>query len=137
MRFLLTSLSAAMVLGPWRLAAVEPVDYGRGVKPLLKQRCYACHGALKQKSGLRLDTGEAIRRGAEDEPVIDPAAPDSSELLKRVTSADPEERMPPKGEGEALSADEVSRLRAWIAQGATSPADEKPEPDPLEHWAFK
>ena len=45
--------------GAW---AAAPVDYARQVKPILKQRCYACHAALKQKAGLRLDTGAAIRR---------------------------------------------------------------------------
>jgi len=45
--------------------AAEPVDYLRDVKPILAKRCYACHGPFQQKSGLRLDTGEAIRGGGE------------------------------------------------------------------------
>ena len=55
---------AALVLfvaGPVRGAA----DYERDIKPLLRGRCYACHGALKQKSGLRLDTVELMLKGGE------------------------------------------------------------------------
>src|SRR6185503_18422789 len=44
-------------------SGVASIDYAREIKPLLRDRCYACHGALKQKAGLRLDTGAAIRRG--------------------------------------------------------------------------
>jgi mono/diheme cytochrome c family protein len=138
MRILLASLTSAMTLGAGASKAVtEEVDYLRQVKPILKQRCYACHGALKQKAGLRLDTGEAIRRGGEGGAIVNVQEPGASELLARLTSSDPDERMPPKGEGEALSPDEIARLRTWIAHGASSPADEKPEPDPRDHWAFK
>ena len=45
--------------------AAEPVDYERDIKPVLKARCYACHGALKQEAGLRLDTGMLIRQGGD------------------------------------------------------------------------
>ena len=114
---------------------MKAVDYLREIKPLLKERCYACHGALKQKAELRLDTGEAIRRGGKDQPVVLANDVEKSSLLRRVTSTDLDERMPP--EGEALKPDEIARLRSWIAQGAPSPADEKPEPDPREHWAFR
>ena len=55
---------SAVVLGAHLgVGAAESADYLREIKPLLKARCYACHGALKQKSDLRLDTGESIRRG--------------------------------------------------------------------------
>jgi Planctomycete cytochrome C len=41
------------------------VDYATQIKPLLKQKCYACHGALKQKAGLRLDTVQLLMKGGE------------------------------------------------------------------------
>ena len=50
--------------------AQTPVEYVRDVKPILKERCYACHGALKQESGLRLDTGNAIRQGGDGGSIV-------------------------------------------------------------------
>ena len=113
----------------------ESVDYSREVKPVLARRCYSCHGAGKQKAGLRLDTGASIRRGSGDGAVLHPDAVETSPLLRRLRSADKDERMPP--EGAPLSADEIRKIEQWIRQGAPSPADEQPEPDPKEHWAFK
>ena len=49
-------------------AAEDAIDYLRDVKPLLQTRCYACHGALKQQSGLRLDTAASILQGGESGP---------------------------------------------------------------------
>jgi hypothetical protein len=112
-------------------AWAEP-DYAKDIKPLLKTRCYACHGALKQKSGLRLDTVALMRKGGESGSVIDPAA---AILLDRVTATDKDERMPP--EGAALSAEEIAKLKAWIVAGAHGPSDEKPEEDPRKHWAYQ
>jgi hypothetical protein len=116
-------------------ALTAPVDYGSDVKPILERRCYACHGAFKQEAGLRLDTGAAIRQGAESGPVVMAGNPDESVLLARISAADEAERMPP--EGEPLAADEIGKLRAWIEQGAQSPADEQPQADPRGHWSFQ
>ena len=52
--------------------AQTPVDYLRDIKPILKARCYACHGALKQESGLRLDTGRSIRQGGDSGAAVMP-----------------------------------------------------------------
>src|SRR5262245_44575373 len=113
----------------------QPVDYLTEIKPLLKQRCYSCHGALKQKVELRLDTTEFIRKGSKHGPVVKTNSVNESPLLERVTSKDADERMPP--EGEPLSAEQIEKLRRWIAAGTPAPAQEKPEPDPREHWAFR
>jgi hypothetical protein len=120
--------SASMAADP------TPPDYARQIKPLLKGRCYACHGALEHKAGLRLDTGVSIRRGGDGGAAVEPGRPDESLLIDRVTATDPELRMPP--EGAPLAAEQVEALRAWINQGAPSPADEAPEVDPRRHWAF-
>ena len=72
-------------------------DYLRDIKPVLKARCYACHGALKQKAGLRLDTAANIRKGAKGEAIVTPGKPADSELVYRVTAMDLDERMPPEG----------------------------------------
>jgi mono/diheme cytochrome c family protein len=116
--------------------AAEPVDYLREVKPIFQRHCYACHGALKQKSGLRLDTAAAIRKGSEAGAVIEAGKPDESRLIELVSSAD-DDRMPPKEQGTPLSAEEIETLRRWIAQGATGPDDEKPQADPREHWSYR
>ncbi len=48
------------------------VDYAREVKPLLAVRCTSCHGAIRQKAGLRLDTAALIRRGGDSGPAVEP-----------------------------------------------------------------
>jgi hypothetical protein len=113
----------------------EPVDYVRQVKPILKQRCYACHGALKRKAGLRLDTAASLRRGGDGGPAIEVGRGAESLLIDRVAEEDAKLRMPP--EGPPLSAEQVAILRAWIDQGVNAPADERPEEDPRRHWAFR
>lgn len=110
-------------------------DYEQTIKPLLAQRCYACHGVLKQEANLRLDTGAAIRQGGDSGPAVVPESADASEILKRITSTELDQRMPP--EGEPLTAMQVAAIKSWILAGAVSPADEKPEADPAEHWAFR
>ena len=111
------------------------VDYLREIKPVFEKRCFACHGALKQEGGLRLDTGALLRKGGDSGPAAEPGKPDASVLIKRVSDPDSATRMPP--EGEALSAEQIELLQAWINQGAVSPTDERPEPDPTDHWAFR
>ncbi|HTN76101.1 MAG TPA: PSD1 and planctomycete cytochrome C domain-containing protein [Pirellulaceae bacterium] len=118
-------------------AQAEPVDYERDVKPILKARCYACHGGLQQKAGLRLDTAVSVLRGGESGSIVDKSEPAKSLLLTRVATSEIEERMPPEFEGEALSAEQIAVLRAWIEAGASAPQNEKPEADPREHWAFR
>jgi len=113
------------------------IDYERTIKPLLKGRCYACHGALKQEGELRLDTADAIRKGGESGPALVPGQPDRSLILERVVSKDETEAMPPKHEGERLNADQVASLREWVREGADGMKDEKPEMNPREHWAFR
>ncbi|HJT31404.1 MAG TPA: PSD1 and planctomycete cytochrome C domain-containing protein [Pirellulales bacterium] len=111
------------------------VDYLRQVKPILRQRCYACHGALKQESELRLDTGDFIRRGGAEGKIIEPGKPAASRLIERVSATDPAERMPP--EGAPLLPSEIAAIAAWIASGAATPDHEKPQHDPAAHWAFR
>ena len=94
-------------------------DYLRDIKPVLKARCYACHGALKQKAGLRVDTAANIRKGAKGGAIVAPGNPTDSELLYRLTTKDLADRMPP--EGAALKVDEIAAIKEWIAAGAPVP----------------
>jgi len=113
------------------------VDYVTNIKPLLRERCYTCHGALKQKAALRLDTVAGMAKGGESGPVFRPGDAGASRLVQRIEARDSADRMPPEHEGEMLSPEQVARVRAWIDAGAEGPADEVPESDPKEHWAFR
>jgi hypothetical protein len=106
-------------------------DYLKEIKPVLKERCYSCHGTLKQKADLRLDTA-AEMIGVK---VIIPGAVDESELFLRITSEDDDERMPP--EGHALTESQIAAVRDWIKAGAPHPENEVAEDDPRSHWSFQ
>ncbi len=138
-RSLALIFSIAMVLyATLPLLAEEPIDYLEQIKPILQARCYACHGALKQEAGLRLDTASLAKKGGESGPAVVPGdLIDSSTLLKRIAAANGDERMPPLQEGEPLTTEQVAVIRRWIADGAKAPADEQPEADPNSHWAFQ
>jgi hypothetical protein len=114
-------------------AGAAEVDYLKDIKPLLQERCYACHGGLKQKAGLRVDTVALMKKGGDEGNAV---AQDHALILQRVMTADLDERMPPEGEGAAFNDEQIALLKAWIAAGAPGPADEKPESDPQEHWAY-
>ncbi len=123
--------SFVLLLVPLFARGAEPVDYRKDVRPLLQERCYACHGALAQKGKLRVDSGASMR----DRGVIAPGKPGESELLTRLSSADDKQRMPP--EGHPLKPAQIATIRLWIEQGAKVPADDKPEADPRDHWSFR
>ncbi|MBI5760109.1 MAG: DUF1553 domain-containing protein [Planctomycetales bacterium] len=131
----LIEILVCVALLPATARAAEPIDYAKRVKPILAARCYACHGALKQKAGLRLDTGLSIRRGGDSGPAVKPMDIDGSLLIERVTATDLAERMPP--EGEPLTGEQIQILKAWVRDGAMSPEDERPEENPRDHWAFR
>ncbi|HIE96271.1 MAG TPA: DUF1553 domain-containing protein [Fuerstia sp.] len=111
------------------------VDYLRDIKPVLKAKCYSCHGAIRQEANLRLDTVEFMRTGGDTGPAVKIGDELHSDLLFRVTATDEPERMPP--EGEPLSLEQIARFRVWLAGGATAPADEQPQANPKTHWAFQ
>ncbi len=124
-------LVAATLLVPAIGRAADPVDYRKDVKPVLQERCYACHGALAQKAKLRVDSGAHLLKGG----VVVPGKPGASELVSRVSSDDEATRMPP--EGHALKPEQIAKIKLWIEQGAKVPADDAPEPDPRDHWSFR
>jgi hypothetical protein len=121
----------------WLLATTLPgvaVDYEKEIRPLLKERCYSCHGALKQKGDLRLDTVAAMRKGGDGGDIL---AGGHALLVERLTTTDKDDRMPPEGEGSMLNDEQVAKIRAWIAEGAKAPANDRAEPDPRTHWAYQ
>ncbi|MCA9083989.1 MAG: DUF1549 domain-containing protein, partial [Planctomycetaceae bacterium] len=124
-----------LALSVSRSVCAEDADYLRDIKPLLKSKCYGCHGALKQEGGLRLDTVHLMRSGGDSGPAIDAANVTNSALLQRVMSAEDGERMPP--DGEPLTTEQIALVRSWLAAGGHAPANEQPQASPEAHWAFQ
>src|SRR6187455_1698589 len=88
----------------------EDVDYSKQIKPLLTERCYSCHGALKQKNDLRLDTVAAMFKGGKNGPAIVRNDPDKSAIIQRVSATDLDERMPPEHEGLPFTSTQIQLL---------------------------
>lgn len=109
----------------------DQIDFNYDVKPILSDKCYACHGPdqKKQKAGLRLDTeagAYAALKDAKSEHAIVPEDLSASVAYFRMVSDDPEKKMPPPNSNLKLSAKEIAILARWIEQGA------KYKP----HWSF-
>ena len=113
--------------------------YESKVRPILEDHCFDCHGEDKQKNKLRLDTAVGILRGGESgEPLLVRGVSAESYIIKRVTSVNAKEVMPPKGE--RLTAEQVATLRAWIDAGAKMPGEEAAAASlrlKTEHWSFQ
>lgn len=92
------------------------VDFDHQVVPIFKKHCVECHGGDKKKGGLSLNDGAGLMAGSENGPVVKPGDGAGSPMLERVTTDDPDDRMPPKGD--RLTADEIAVLRTWIDEGA-------------------
>ncbi|MEZ6065893.1 MAG: DUF1553 domain-containing protein [Planctomycetaceae bacterium] len=123
--------ATAALAGPLR-GAEPPVDFTYDVRPILSNKCFACHGPDDENrqggvEGLRLDSREgAIADLGDGGQAVVPAHPEQSRLLERVTADDADLRMPPADFGTALSPAEVDILRRWIAQGAAY----------APHWSY-
>ncbi len=95
----------------------QTIDFNTQVKPILNKKCIACHGGVKQQGGFSvLFREEALQKTESGKYAIVPGKPGQSEMIKRITNTDPEERMPYKHE--PLSGEEISILKKWIKQGA-------------------
>lgn len=114
------------------IAAIpDEVDYNFHIRPILSDKCFACHGpdANKRKEGLRLDTPEgalAALKDYDDRYVIVPGNSQASEVYARVSSTDTAEVMPPPSSNMKLTRREIQLIKKWIDQGA----EFKP------HWSF-
>ncbi|TAE31611.1 MAG: DUF1553 domain-containing protein [Cytophagales bacterium] len=108
----------------------EKVDYNLHVKPILSDRCFACHGPdkAKQQAGLRLDTPEGAYEALAESghTAIKPGNLGGSELFHRITSTDPDYMMPTPESNLTLSVEEKAMLVRWIEQGA----------EYKEHWSL-
>ena len=115
----------------------ETIEFNRHIRPILSNRCFACHGpdSNARKAGLRLDRRDSalsIRDGY-DLPAIVPGNPEGSAAILRVREENQAQRMPPPhssqagGEGKPLSDREIALLSRWIEQGA----------EWQEHWSYR
>ncbi len=109
----------------------RPIDFNREVRPILSNRCFACHGpdAAKRKGlskPLRLDTEAGAFADLGGYAAVVKGKPDESELIERVNSDDPDQVMPPPKHAGRLSPVEVERLTRWIEQGAAY----------AKHWSY-
>src|SRR5207249_2738454 len=91
-------------------AARPSIDFNRQIQPILAEFCFACHGpdASQRKAKLRLDTKEgSLEKRKGGSAAIVPGKSAESEMMRRLTAADSEERMPPAKTGKKLSATQV------------------------------
>ena len=102
------------------VVAADKISFNRSIRPILSDKCFACHGpSHHRKADLRLDSFQgATDRTRKGGPAILPGKPDSSLLIERVYSTDPDEVMPPPDSHKLLSRSEKELLKRWIASGA-------------------
>jgi hypothetical protein len=93
--------------------------FARHINPVLDTKCVACHGTNKEQGGLRLDSYESLMAGGKDGVVIAPRNPDGSLLLKKVTLPPNDPHFMPAEGRTPLTPDEITRIRAWVQQGAS------------------
>ncbi|MBI5852804.1 MAG: PSD1 domain-containing protein [Planctomycetes bacterium] len=108
--------------------APEAIDFNRDIRPILSDRCFACHGfdAKARKRDLRLDTRDGQHTAHEGRIPVVPGDPDASELIRRIESRDPKVMMPPPDSRRVLNDGERALLRRWIEAGAPF----------ADHWAW-
>src|SRR5262245_37012768 len=104
------------------------VDFNREIQPILSDNCYQCHGpdAKARKAGLRLDTKEGAFRVRDGLTAIVPKDSGNSELVKRISSTDPDFMMPPPASNHKLTQQQIATLKRWIDEGAKWG----------QHWAY-
>ncbi|MEZ6060039.1 MAG: DUF1553 domain-containing protein [Planctomycetaceae bacterium] len=127
---MLRSLLLTIAAVNWiSVAAADDIDFNRDIRPILSNKCFACHGPDKAKlqAGLRLDKAEIATSELDSGCVaVVPGKPGDSELVYRITSDDDSIRMPPAEFGKPLTEKEIATLREWIEQGAKFAA----------HWSY-
>jgi hypothetical protein len=103
----------------------DKIDYNTQVKPIINKKCIACHGGVKRESQFSLLFRQDALSPAESgrRPIV-PGDVHNSELVSRISSNDPQERMPYKKD--PLTREEISILTKWIEQGA----------EWGDHWAY-
>ena len=122
----LTAICAACSYG--LAESPRDIEFNRDVRPILSDNCFQCHGpdAAARQAELRLDREEDAFAPRKEGSAIVRGKPADSELVRRITNANADERMPPADSGKKLSAEQIELLRRWVEQGAKWQA----------HWSF-
>lgn len=112
-------------------AASPSLEFNRDIRRILSENCFQCHGpdaggGKAGKKTLRLDLPEAAYAPRDGHPAIVPGQPEQSEVMRRIVSTDPDDKMPPPDSGKTLSAADRDTLQEWIRQGAKY----------SRHWAY-
>ncbi|MFK7819592.1 MAG: PSD1 and planctomycete cytochrome C domain-containing protein, partial [Planctomycetaceae bacterium] len=126
---LLDLLAVCVVLQATVGIADDSVDFQKDIRPILSNHCFTCHGpdAARREGGLRLDQrNAAIGEDDSGKLAIVPGDVDASEIIRRVTSADLDEQMPPEGGPKKLDKKQIELLKKWIEDGA----------EYQSHWAY-
>ncbi len=119
-----------LILGAAASCPATTIEFNRDIRPILSDNCFACHGpdAGQVKGGLRLDLRDAaLGAGKSGRVAIVPGRPDDSELVRRLRTADPDDRMPPPESHKTLTPAQQELLTRWIAGGAEFQG----------HWAYQ
>ena len=108
--------------------SAQIVEFNRDIRPMLSDKCYTCHGPDKARrlTKLRFDVEAEAKQDLGGRFAIVPGDASKSEMIRRITAADPARRMPPVASGRTLTAREIELIQRWIEQGA------KWE----NHWSF-
>lgn len=111
------------------LQAEDSVPFARDVLPILSANCFACHGPDEgeRQADLRLDIEQDAKAERGDGAAIVPGEPDQSGILLRMTSDDPDLRMPPAESHKTVTPEQIEIIRRWIAEGARW----------QQHWSFQ
>ena len=130
MRFFLSAtLVLGLIPGSATTATAQKVDFNRDVRPIISNRCLACHGPdnAKREAGLRLDDPDVATRVLDSgHTAIVAGNVTQSELVARISSDDESIRMPPAEFGKPLTPAEIATLTRWVEQGGQF----------AKHWAY-
>ncbi len=113
-----------------------PVSFINDVAPILKEKCFGCHGAKNPKGKLDMTHYETFRKGGTKDDPIAPGKPDDSYLMLVLTATD-KKRMPPKESGDPLPKEKIELIERWIQEGAKLDAGLKPESDLLRELRLR
>ncbi|MCH7729776.1 MAG: DUF1549 domain-containing protein, partial [Planctomycetes bacterium] len=124
----MTALLCVVLCSPTGAAPPRTIQYNRDVRPILADKCFRCHGAdqAARQADMRLDEQKDATADRGGYRVISPGKSAASELIRRITSTDDDERMPPSESGLNLNAHQIEIIRRWIEQGAVY----------QKHWSF-
>lgn len=131
-RFVLSAMPVLATAAVWLWsagpAAAQSIEFNRDIRPILSDKCFACHGPDNnlRKADLRLDNAQGIYEDRGGYKIIEPGQPAKSELYVRITTTEPAMHMPPAKSNKHLTGKEIALLKTWIEQGGKYEG----------HWAF-